>query len=146
MNDAYYTLSPQQLIECNSASNGCDGGTTITAYNYVYEIGGIEQESAYPYTSFYGQTGGPCAAQKSEEVISVKSYTVVSGETDMTNYVLSTGPLSVCLDASNWSSYTGGILSKCGNQVDHCVQAVGVDTNSDSPYWLVRNSWGTDWG
>ena len=37
-------------------------------------------------------------------------------------------------------------MSVCGTSVDHCVQAVGVDTGASSPYWLVRNSWGTSWG
>jgi C1A family cysteine protease len=61
----------------------------------------------------------------------------------MSNYVLSTGPLSVCVDAARWNSYRGGIVTSCGNRVDHCVQAVGVDTSS---HWIVRNSWGTSWG
>ena len=61
----------------------------------------------------------------------------------MASYVQSTGPLSVCVDANNWNSYTGGIMSVCGTSVDHCVQAVGVDASS---YWKVRNSWGTSWG
>ena len=32
----------------------------------------------------------------------------------------------------------------CGNQLDHCVQAVGY--NAAKKYWVVRNSWGTSWG
>jgi cathepsin L len=36
-------------------------------------------------------------------------------------------------------------MKSCGKQVDHCVQAVGVDASS-SGYWKVRNSWGTSWG
>lgn len=36
-------------------------------------------------------------------------------------------------------------MSTCGQSVDHCVQAVGVDTSSGG-YWKVRNSWGTGWG
>ena len=63
---------------------------------------------------------------------------------NMASYVSSTGPLSVCVDASTWNSYTGGVMRVCGNSVDHCVQAVGVDTASG--YWKVRNSWGTSWG
>ena len=57
--------------------------------------------------------------------------------------VMMDAPLSVCLDANLFNSYTSGIMRVCGNSVDHCVQAVGVDTSS---YWLVRNSWGTSWG
>jgi C1A family cysteine protease len=64
----------------------------------------------------------------------------------MASYVQSTGPLSVCLDASSWSSYTSGIMSSCGDSVDHCVQAVGVYPASTDGYWKVRNSWGTSWG
>ena len=62
----------------------------------------------------------------------------------MASYVGSTGPLSIIVDASAWSSYTGGILSTCGTSLDHAVQAVGIDTAAG--YWKVRNSWGTSWG
>lgn len=65
-------------------------------------------------------------------------------ETQMIDYVLEKGPLSVCLDASEWDSYVSGVVSTCGEDVDHCVQVVGVDTEQGA--WKVRNSWGTDWG
>lgn len=30
--------------------------------------------------------------------------------------------------------------------LDHCVQLVGYNTDSTGTYWIVRNSWNTDWG
>jgi len=137
-----YVLSPQQITSCATSAYGCNGGWTEVAYSYVKSAGGIELNSDYPYSSYYGATG-TCKATASKFVATVTSYTTISGETNMANYVKATGPLSVCLDASSWNSYTGGIMTSCGNNVDHCVQAVGVDTSS---YWKVRNSWGTSWG
>ena len=64
----------------------------------------------------------------------------------MAAHVLTTGPVAIAVDASSWSSYTGGVLSVCGTSIDHAVQAVGVDTSASGGYWKVRNSWGTDWG
>lgn len=139
-----YTLSPEQITQCDSTSYGCNGGWTEHAYDYVKKAGGIETESVYPYTSSNGVTG-TCHVDKTKFVIRVNGYTTVNGETNMANYMLSTGPLSVCVDASKWNSYTGGIVKSCGKQVDHCVQAVGVD-NGSSGYWKVRNSWGSSWG
>ena len=105
-------------------------------------------ESDYPYTSGKAGVTGTCQSDSSKYVVKTKGYTnVASGakdESTMAAYVQSTGPLSICVDASSWSSYTGGILSTCGNSVDHCVQAVGIDTTQG--YWKVRNSWGTSWG
>ncbi len=48
----------------------------------------------------------------------------------------------VCLQ-----TYTSGVLTAgtCGTQVDHCVQVVGYNDGA-SKYWIVRNSWNTDWG
>jgi len=139
-----YVLSPEQITQCATKAAGCGGGWTEVAYLYVKNAGGIVQESSYPYTSYYGVTG-QCQVDLNQAVIKVGGYTTVSGESNMAAYVQSTGPLSVCLDASSWNSYTGGIMSVCGNSVDHCVQAVGVDASSGG-YWLVRNSWGTSWG
>ena len=57
------------------------------------------------------------------------------------------GPVSVCVDASVWQNYVKGVVTKtCKQQLDHCVQAVGYDTSATKPYWIVRNSWNTDWG
>jgi C1A family cysteine protease len=139
-----YILSPEQITQCDNTSYGCNGGWTESAYKYVKNAGGIETESVYPYTSGNGVTGS-CHSDSSKFVIKVGGYHTINGETNMANYVLSTGPLSVCLDASNWNSYNGGIMKNCGNRVDHCVQAVGVDTSTNG-YWKVRNSWGTRWG
>ena len=139
-----YILSPEQITQCDTTSSGCNGGWTERAYNYVKKAGGIETDASYPYTSYQGVTG-QCHSSASQFKIGVDSYTTLSGESSMATYVQSTGPLSVCVDASTWNSYKGGIMTSCGNRVDHCVQAVGVDASS-SGYWKVRNSWGTSWG
>lgn len=137
-------LSPQQITSCDSTSQGCNGGWTERAYDYVKKAGGLETNADYPYTSYQGTTG-TCKATASKYVVTVNSYTTIKGESAMASYVQATGPLSVCVDASKWNSYRGGIVTSCGNRVDHCVQAVGVDASTGG-YWKVRNSWGTSWG
>jgi C1A family cysteine protease len=55
-----------------------------------------------------------------------------------------TSPVSVCLDASNWSLYKSGVFSNCGTtNLNHAVLLIGYE---DSGAWLVKNSWGTTWG
>merc|ERR1711865_62733 len=60
------------------------------------------------------------------------------------------GPLSICVNAESWNSYNGGVstgsCSGAYNKLDHCVQLVGYDTTAATPYWIVKNSWGTSWG
>jgi len=138
-----WILSEEQIVQCDQTSFGCGGGWTEHAYNYVNRAGGLATESAYPYSSYQGTTG-KCNSNAGDFVVKVSGYTTLASEGDMGSYVQSTGPLSVCVDANNWSSYTGGIMSVCGQSVDHCVQATGVDIAGG--YWNVRNSWGTRWG
>lgn len=139
-----YELSAEQITQCTTASSGCNGGWTESAYNYVKMEGGLESESAYPYTSYQGITG--VCHDGGDYKVGITGYTTIKGESNMASYVQSTGPLSVCVDATSWNSYHGGIMTSCGNRVDHCVQAVGVDTSVINGYWKVRNSWGTSWG
>ena len=64
------------------------------------------------------------------------------------------GPASICVNAANWASYAGNgavmTVDQCGGfgfkDLDHCVQLTGYNTDADTPYWMVRNSWSTDWG
>ena len=52
----------------------------------------------------------------------VKSTYLLDNEDDMIDYVLSTGTLSVCINADTWSTYKSGVLSQCGYTPNHCVQ------------------------
>jgi C1A family cysteine protease len=68
----------------------------------------------------------------------------MASESDMIEYVQSTGPLAICVDASEWNTYTKGVVTSCGDDLDHCVQIAGY--NAESNYWIVRNQWGSNWG
>lgn len=144
-------LAPQQVTSCDTVSDGCDGGWTYWAYDYVMSAGGIEAAASYPYVS--GTTGetGSCTAVQADEIVQLSGYNNVSNsaatEPNM-GAALQEGPLSVCLDATTFSTYQSGIVGAgCGTEVNHCVQATGLNTNADGvTYYIVRNSWGEDWG
>jgi hypothetical protein len=95
--------------------------------------------------SSQGVTGTCVTPTASKLVIGVTSYSTIASETAMATYVQTTGPLSVCVATTGWQVYKSGIMTSCPGTVDHCVQAVGVDSSSGG-YWKVRNSWNTNWG
>jgi len=140
----------EQIVDCDTAGEdqGCNGGFPTGAYQYVESAGGIESYTDYPYTAEGGESGS-CNFEQSDVVATVTNYVSINGETGLYQQMSTSsgGPVSVCVDASSWSSYTGGILTQCGDDVDHCVQAVGyANYGTSGAYWIVRNSWGTDWG
>ena len=56
------------------------------------------------------------------------------------------GPATIALDASYFYQYTGGVFTGCANKtisVNHAVVVVGFTANGD---WIIKNSWGEDWG
>jgi len=141
-------LSMEQIVDCDTTCYGCGGGWPYLAYQYVQQQGGIDSYSSYPYTA-EGGTAGSCQYSAANVVGEVTGYQQISGEAGLYSQLSSAsgGPVSVCVDASSWSGYQGGILTTCGNSVDHCVEATGyMQYGSSGAYWNVRNSWGTDWG
>jgi len=160
-------LAPQQIVDCDiwPTDQGCNGGTTQFAYEYVMDAGGIDSEQAYPYTSGDSGERGFCQYDKSSVQASVKSWAYATpvcadfgcnhqDEGRMEAALLANGPVSVCLNANAWQDYTSGVMdpTACGPHdllsLDHCVQTVGFNkSNATAPaYWIVRNSWNTGWG
>jgi C1A family cysteine protease len=149
-------LSAQQITSCDKADLGCNGGDTKSAYQSVIKEGGMMTEEAYPYTSGRKGKSGKCEFEKSKVVMTISSHANVGKKNEpmMRNYLGSTAPLSICVDASKWQNYKSGIMSPetCTKnkkpQLDHCVQLVGfaMEGGEKSSYYIVRNSWNTDWG
>jgi len=142
------TLSEEQIVDCDTTDGGCNGGEPMTAYQYVVSAGGIESESAYPYTAGSGQSG-QCAFQSGSVVATISGGQQISGETGIYQQLSNPqgGPVSVCVDASSWQNYQGGVLTSCTNNIDHCVQATGYyNYGGSNAYWNVRNSWASSWG
>jgi C1A family cysteine protease len=135
-------LGPQEIVDCDSQMQGCNGGDPRQAIDWVAQNGGLDTEAAYPYTAQDGQ----CAFDPSQAQGKTSGSQDVSDgdENSLQSFLQSTGPPSVCVDASSWQSYTGGVLTDCGQQIDHAVQAVGIDSSNNA--YIVRNSWGEGWG
>jgi cathepsin F len=142
-------LSPQQIVDCDSYDGGCEGGNPPTAYQYVIEAKGMDTNADYPYTG----VDGNCHfnAQKVYAKITNWAYACSYWQEDtLRASLVQNGAPSICVDAANWQDYVGGVMTglECAwvNILDHCVQAVGYDMTASTPFWIVRNSWGTGWG
>ena len=74
-------------------------------------------------------------------IVGESGYTgYFNNEAWMQNYVLTTGPLAACIDASSISTYTSGIISTCPtSKCNHAIQLVGINTASSPPYWIVSD-------
>jgi len=139
------TLGPQQMVDCDKVSHGCAGGWPYAAMQEVAKQGGQDTESTYPYTA----RNGACHFSAAGVGAKISGYKAVPrNEQSIQEALATTAPFSICVDASNWSSYRSGVMrsTQCGKRIDHCVQLVGYNAGANPPYWIVRNSWGSGWG
>ena len=121
------------------------------AFKYAKEHA-IALESDYPYTAkSHGVFG--CKAKEHPGTVKVTSYTDVKRQSSSAlKTALSQQPVSVAIEADKpvFHQYTGGVITgtTCGTQLDHGVLAVGYGTDiaTGHEYFLVKNSWGPEWG
>ncbi len=130
------SFSEQQLVDCSGSygNQACNGGLMDNAFKYVKDHG-IVHEDEYPYKAVKqtcSKNGGP---------FKISGFTDIKNCNDLAN-ALTGRPISVAVDASNWSSYKTGIFNNCATKLNHGVLLTGVTGGA----WRVKNSWGTSWG
>lgn len=130
------SFSEQQLMDCSASYGnfGCEGGLMINGFHYVKDKG-IVTEAEYPYKAVEG------SCQKNGGSFKISKIAEVVGCSALANSLVGR-PISVAVDATNWSTYKSGIFDNCASNLNHGVLLVGVAAD----YWKVKNSWAADWG
>lgn len=56
--------------------------------------------------------------------------------------------VSVHASSATFQSYQSGVVTgtSCGTSTNHAIVIVGYVTSTSPNYYIVRNSWGPDWG
>lgn len=151
------SFSPQELFACGGGS--CDKGwKPEDAPNFLTNTGVVD-EACMPYTS--GSTGNDvkcnqkCAGadQRTTKITGSHMENNDGGSVDHVKALLKAGPLLTTLNvAPDFVTYSSGVYKRstdfvyCGlfTPCGHAVSIVGYDDSKGA--WLVRNSWGPEWG
>lgn len=116
------------------------------AFSYIIRSQGLTDERVYPYQPREGYCNWQRSAMKAARI---RSYQDVPTSELALRYAVSRQPVSVAIDASSpgFRYYSGGVFAgPCGNNLNHAVTIVGYGSSNEGPYWLIKNSWGQNWG
>lgn len=145
------SLSEQNIIDCTRSygNKGCHGGDMDKSFQYVIDNSGIDTEESYPYVAQVQE----CKFKKNSIGSSCSSYHDIpkGNELDLQEAVAKEGPVAVGVDAKStyFRFYSHGVFDypECkSSTLNHGMLVVGYGSKDKVDYWLVKNSWGRQWG
>lgn len=158
------SLSEQELIDCawrlycheecdedgceEVCNQGCNGGMMMNGYKYILE-NQVATESSYPYR----ELDMKCNLENKKKAgrQSPDAFYMVPGGVENLTKSAKKHVVSVAYEvAEDFQHYSSGVYTNndpdCGKQLSHAVNVVGFNYDANTPYYIVRNSWGTDFG
>ena len=143
-------LSTQQLVDCDTSNNGCNGGDFYYAFTYI-KNNGIVDESSYKYKAAVGTCSIPSTAARTKIsrfsfCSNYWSYTTYQCTEDKSYATLTKGPSAVGIDGSAIMFYESGIFSDACSEDNHAVIMVGYGIENGVEFYKIRNSWSSSWG
>jgi len=140
-------LSEQQIVSCNTAGAGCDGGWAFAAYD-VFRTHGAVLEDCHPYQAA-DPPAAPCRQGEFPGFAWISGYRHISNNVTQIKTALLDGPVCTGIDASPaFEAYASGCFDQPGAGTNHLVLIVGWDDRhcGGAGAWLIKNSWGPGFG
>lgn len=141
------SVSEQQLVDCSAVygNSGCHGGLMHRAFNYVLDHN-IHNDNIYPYTGQQQACRIPEIGPANMEIFGcVKAAPNLNGLVE----AIAVTPVAVAMYVmEDLMFYFAGIYNpkNCFGTVNHAVVAYGYNKAIPTKYFMLKNSWGVDWG
>ncbi|XP_007128268.1 cathepsin W isoform X4 [Physeter macrocephalus] len=163
-------VSVQELLDCDRCGNGCKGGFVWDAFLTVLNNSGLASDKDYPFKG--NSKPHRCLAKKHKKVAWIQDFIMLQPcEQSIARYLATQGPITVTINMKLLQQYQKGVIkatpTTCDPQlVDHSVLLVGFGKSKSAegrqaeavsswshphprysiPYWILKNSWGANWG
>eukprot|EP00766_Chilomastix_caulleryi_P000511 gnl/Chilomastix_caulleri/150.p1 GENE.gnl/Chilomastix_caulleri/150~~gnl/Chilomastix_caulleri/150.p1 ORF type:complete len:323 (+),score=125.56 gnl/Chilomastix_caulleri/150:93-1061(+) len=143
-------LAPQWLVDCDRGNMGCNGGQLPSAWAFM-SIFGVADESCKPYQAVNQDCTNVCDnGSKPKLYYAAGANTFKADDLESVMYeIMTNGPIESAFSVyEDFEAYTGGIYEYTWGEYlgGHAVMIVGWGEEAGKKYWIVQNSWGTEWG
>lgn len=154
VNNTLAKASEQYALNC-SGGGSCGGGLSYKVFRWMVDNNkNLEKRTNLPYVG----SKGSCPTGSIGTNYYATSWTVLRPDDDISkiatpalikNAIMQYGAVKSSLVASGWSGYTSGVLDGYPSNFsspssNHAILIVGWDNSKQA--FLIKNSWGTDWG
>lgn len=145
-------LSEQCMVDCTRTCQGCNGGWPEDALEWEikHQNHCTMLAEDYPYVGYQGD----CRFDGSKATGLIQVILPLDcGEINMQTYMQNYGSIVTVIDGSQYTfqAYSGGVYDdpSCSTEVvNQAVNIIGFGHEGDweVEYWIVRNSFGKEWG
>lgn len=154
--------SVQSLIDCDTDNYGCTGGWMYQGFAYVSANGIVKKTD---YRDYHGNSAKTCEVNDTDKEVHMKNigYVEHDGKTnEELKELLLQQPVSIGMYTTGMmSAYRDGVFTEdflhcsyADREVNHGVVLIGYGKVGPhdrvrgrcKEYWIIRNSWGADWG
>jgi hypothetical protein len=147
INGGQSDLAEQHALSCSGAGS-CYGGWYTTVYDWLGGgQDGLQTEQSVPYE---GRDNSCSASGGTPYEIATWGYVdavnIQPSVDDIKASMCKYGSITAAVAATPaFIAYGGGVFDeRSSSQINHAVTLVGWDDSKGA--WLLRNSWGTNWG
>ena len=147
--------SEQQLVDCGYQQNNANGCHGAPPHAYITWAASsklrLAHESQYPYLNEEPKLTCPAnlPVHNQGARISDSYYTYNGNEELLKQLVFKHGAVVASVKSKGeFENYKGGLFAGCPttDKTDHAITVVGYGSENGIDYWLIKNSWGPNWG
>lgn len=152
------SISVQNILDCADYNIGCYGsGYPNLGFNYI-KTNGFHYEETYSYTGIKNYCGMMCNIHINNNIKNIHFKDIINIKSGDTNGLLHAltyvGPVSAIIKVDeDFINYSGGVYNLTKSTLEYntlfnlSVLVIGYGMTIDkTPYYIIKNSWGTQWG